>query len=120
MGMALKADVAEACKNAGTEKPVDLVHLSTITMGDKTLELEVLKMFIVQIPEYINMLKSANDKASVYMAAHTLKGASSNIGAFPLANIAKQAEDTGVIQLQEFVSELGKIADYVSELSAEA
>jgi HPt (histidine-containing phosphotransfer) domain-containing protein len=120
MGMALKADVAEACKSAGTEKPVDLVHLSTITMGDRALELEVLKMFLVQIPDYIKMLKSANDKDSVYMAAHTLKGASSNIGAFPLANIAKQAEETGVIPMQEFVNELGKIADYVSELSCEA
>lgn len=119
MSMALKADVAEACKSAGTEKPIDLVHLSRLTMGDKELELDVLKMFLAQIPNYIQMMKSAQNSDEIYVAAHTIKGAASNVGAFSLAQIARDAEQTQSFAKQDIMNEFGKIADYVSLLSSE-
>ena len=46
MPMALKRDVAHAARAAGNAKPVDLVHLSALTMGDRDLEREVLGVFL--------------------------------------------------------------------------
>jgi len=119
MGMALKVDVAEACRCHGTEKPIDLVHLSKLTMGDKVLELDVLKMFLAQIPLYIEMIKNSNTPDEIYRTAHTLKGAASNIGAFPLAQMAARAEKSRQFEMSEIISELGLITEYVAELSAE-
>lgn len=120
MGMALKADVAEACKCAGTEKPVDLVHLSRLTMGDRDLELEVLKMFLAQIPHYIEMMKSAKTDDEIYVASHTIKGAASNVGAFKLADLARSAEQSRVFDIKMMLVEMGLITDYVSFLASEA
>ncbi len=120
MGMALKADVVEACKCAGAEKPVDLVHLSRLTMGDRDLELEVLKMFLAQIPNYIEMIKSAKTEQEIYVASHTIKGAASNVGAFKLAELARNAEKHSAFDLKVILSEMGLITDYVSMLSSEA
>lgn len=120
MGMALKADVAEACKSAGTEKPIDLVHLSRLTMGDKELELDVLRMFLAQIPNYLQMMKSAKNSDEIYVAAHTIKGAASNVGAFSLAQMARDAEQTQQFAKQDIMIELSNIIDYVSMLVSEA
>lgn len=120
MGMALKVDVAEACKSAGTEKPIDLVHLSRLTMGDKDLELDVLKMFLAQIPNYLQMMKSAQSSDEVYVAAHTIKGAASNVGAFSLAQMARDAEQSQSFAQQEILAEFSKITEYVSLLASEA
>ncbi len=120
MGMALKADVAEACKCAGMEKPVDLVHLSKLTMGDRDLELEILKLFLVQIPNYLEMIKSAKTDEEIYVAAHTIKGAASNVGAFPLADLARNAEKSNKFHVQAILDELSEITEYVSMLSTEA
>lgn len=119
MGMALKVDVAEACKSAGTEKPIDLVHLSRLTMGDKDLELDVLKMFMAHIPNYLEMIKSAKTDDEIYVAAHTLKGAASNVGAFSLAQMARDAEQSRHFDIQGILEELGKITEYVSMLASE-
>ena len=69
MGMALKVDVARACRQAGTEKPIDLVHLSNITMGDPALEREVLEMFLGHIPKYVEMLRSCHEAETACRAA---------------------------------------------------
>lgn len=118
--MALKVDVTEACRCNGTEKPVDLVHLSKLTMGDRDLELEVLKMFLAQIPNYINTIKLSKTPDEIYMAAHTLKGAASNIGAFPLAELARDAENDGQFDLNKIVKEMGHITEYVAMISFKA
>lgn len=119
MGMALKVDVAKACQFAGTEKPVDLVHLSTLTMGDKALEHDVLKMFLAQIPHYIYMIKASQTPDEVYRAAHTIKGAASNIGAFRLANLAGFAEENKHFDMASIMVELSAITEYVAELCSE-
>lgn len=120
MSMALKVDVAEACKSAGTEKPIDLVHLSRLTMGDKDLELDVLKMFLTQIPNYLEMMKSAKNSDEIYVAAHTIKGAASNVGAFSLAQMARDAEQSQRFEMQNIVNEFSEITEYVSFLASEA
>ena len=96
MGMALKKDVLAACRQAGTEKPVDLVHISSITMGDRDLEHEILSMFAAQIPSYLELARNCANSAEVKRVAHTIKGAARSIGAFRLAEIAVESEESGV------------------------
>lgn len=117
MGMALKVDVAQACKGEGTEKPIDLVHLSRLTMGDKDLEMDVLKMFLAQIPNYLEKIKLAQTDDEIYVISHTLKGAASNVGAFNLADIARNAEQSGQFDQEVVMQEMQKITDYVLDLS---
>lgn len=119
MDMALKADVFKAQKLEGVSKPIDLVHLSSLTMGDKELQLDVLKMFLAQIPNYLEMIKQSDTHDEIYRAAHTLKGAASNVGAFNLADLARRAEDSNSFPISEILSELNDITEYISELASE-
>ncbi len=82
MSMALKADVTQACRYEGTEKPVDLVHLSKVTMGDRGLELEVLKMFLTQIPNYISTITQGVRAADVRSLAFLTLSLSVSLPAF--------------------------------------
>lgn len=117
MGMALKVDVENANRVARTARPVDLVHLSSMTMGDRALELEILNMFVGQAPAYFEMATSASDAKEVYRVAHTIKGAARGIGAFELADIAKEAEDIGKFDLVALEDAFTRVRDYVLELS---
>ena len=117
MSMALKSDVAMACRASGLDKPVDLVHLSSLTMGDRKLESEILGMFAAQIPQFHGMIESASGIEDVKRAAHTIKGAAQSIGAFRLAEIAKDGESTGKIKLDAFNAEMDSIRNYIEQLS---
>ncbi len=114
--MALKADVTKACSQSGTQKPVDLVHLSRMTMGDRNLELDLLKMFSAQICQYQNSLQACEDVSEIKRAAHTIKGAARAIGAFRLSEIAENAEETGIADKAVFAGEMMAIKDYIAEL----
>ena len=118
MGMALKADVALACRKAGTSKPIDLVHLSNQTMGDRNLEVEILKMFLAQIEHYIDMAEAASDKEEVHRAAHTIKGAARSVGAVDLAEIAQMAERNERFEIEPLCAEFDRITAYIGELCA--
>lgn len=73
-------------------RPVDLVHLARHTFGDPDLEREVLQLFVVYAPAYLNRLKTAGDARTWRDAAHTLKGAARGIGAWGVAEQAELAE----------------------------
>lgn len=119
MNMALKVDVLEAQKMDGMNKPIDLVHLSNLTMGDRELQLDVLKMFLAQIPNYLDMIKQSDTQEEIYRTAHTIKGAASSVGAFNLANLAKKAEASNLFPMVEILAELNEITDYVSDIASE-
>lgn len=72
--------------------PVDLAHLRRYTLGDRSLELEILGLFVGQLPIIIGALKSAPSDKEWGMAAHTLKGSARAVGAWSLATIADSAE----------------------------
>ncbi len=77
--------------DSGT-KPVDLQYLGRFTLGDKPLEREVLDLFLVHTPLYLDRLCSAATAKAWHDAAHTLKGAARGIGAWRLARCAESAE----------------------------
>lgn len=117
MAMALRADVEKACRVAGEKRPVDLVYLSSLTMGDETLEAEVLQMFASQLPHYVDLLRKGGTEDEIRKAAHTLKGAAKSIGAFKLSDIAKKAEDRGSLDMKALEYEVESVLDYISGLA---
>jgi len=113
MTMALKADVTRACRNSGTCKPVDLVHLSNQTMGDRALENEILEIFLTHAHDYIDEWKNSKNSQSRTRAAHTLKGGAKGIGAWDLAEMAHSAEAPGFKAIGELEAEIERVCDYI-------
>ncbi len=116
MGMALKEEVLAACQQAGTEKPVDLVHLSSITMGDPVLEAEILSMFVSQIPSHCERARECGSPEEVRRTAHTIKGSARSIGATRLVQLCEAFEENGNFDLDALDGEFHSIATYISSL----
>lgn len=113
MGMTLKADVAAVRKQSGDDKPVDLVHLSSQTMGDRGLEIELLKLFIAQAPTCLEAWARASDMTGRKHAAHALKGASRAVGAFVLGDLAAEAELPGFSGFARLEAEIRRVDAYI-------
>jgi len=118
MGMALKQDVAIACKAAGMDKPVDLVHLARQTMGDRDLEREVLGLFLSHCDVYLNDFKNAPDNQCRKQAAHRLKGSARSLGAWELAEIAELAEAPDYSDFDALKTAAYRVSDYIRDLTA--
>ena len=70
--------------------PIDLEHLKRMTLGDESLEREVLAMFSAQTARLIGTLAALPAEAGEL--AHTLKGSARAIGAFAVADAADALE----------------------------
>jgi HPt (histidine-containing phosphotransfer) domain-containing protein len=77
------------------DRPIDLVHLSRMTLGDRTLERDVLSLFERQIGLLMDRIETATAPVAG-AAAHTLKGSAQGVGAFALANAASQVEQAAM------------------------
>lgn len=83
--------------DGGTETPgqnrvIDLVHLARQTLGDRGLELEVLRIFAQSTRTYLKGVVDPACHAELKLSLHSLKGASAGVGAKGLANAALVAE----------------------------
>lgn len=72
------------------EAPLDLNHLSRMTLGEQSLAREVLAMFAAQAKDVADRLSSAPAHAAEL--AHTLKGSARSVGAFRLADALEAYE----------------------------
>lgn len=72
------------------EAPLDLKHLSRMTLGEQSLEREVLAMFAAQAKDIADRLTSA--PADAAELAHKLKGSARSVGAFRLADALEAYE----------------------------
>jgi HPt (histidine-containing phosphotransfer) domain-containing protein len=70
--------------------PIDIEHLRRMTLGDASLEHEVLAMFSAQAVRLIGAL--AKLPADAGALAHTLKGSARAIGAMDVADAAEALE----------------------------
>jgi HPt (histidine-containing phosphotransfer) domain-containing protein len=70
--------------------PIDIAHLQRMTLGDASLEREVLAMFSAQATGLVGAL--ANLPSDAGALAHTLKGSARAIGAFAVADAASSLE----------------------------
>jgi HPt (histidine-containing phosphotransfer) domain-containing protein len=70
--------------------PIDLDHLRRMTLGDESLEREVLAMFSAQSVRLIGALAALPAEARALV--HTLKGSARAIGAFAVADATAALE----------------------------
>jgi HPt (histidine-containing phosphotransfer) domain-containing protein len=75
---------------APDDGPIDIDHLARMTLGDASLEREVLAMFSGQAVGLLGALSSLPPEAAAL--AHTLKGSARAIGAFGVAQAAECLE----------------------------
>jgi HPt (histidine-containing phosphotransfer) domain-containing protein len=80
----------------GTDRPIDLVHLSRQTLGDRALETELLQLFDRQAAQIAARLAADTGNADRRWRqdlSHTLKGSARAIGAGVVANTAQHYEN---------------------------
>jgi HPt (histidine-containing phosphotransfer) domain-containing protein len=75
---------------APDDGPIDTDHLNRMTLGDASLEREVLAMFSGQAVRLMGTL--SNSSSDTGALAHTLKGSARAIGAFGVADAAEALE----------------------------
>lgn len=118
MAVALKADKSKSQAYGGAGRPVDLVHLSKQTMGDRDLEREVLFLFASQASTYLVQAGDAASREEVIRVAHTIKGAARSIGAGDLADIAQKCEQAGKFDMRALESAFAEVVRYIEEICA--
>lgn len=81
-------------RNNGTTLvyPVDLVHLSRQTLGDRELEKEVLGLFVNQSTLYLKRLQASKSIKERKSVAHTILGSARGLGAWQVAEEAAKFE----------------------------
>ena len=84
-------DSKDAPSLAPDDRPIDLVHLARATLGDRSLEREVLQLFDRQSTLLVARLRNAGPDG-VAMIAHTMKGSARGIGAWRVARAAEAVE----------------------------
>lgn len=80
------------CGENGDACPVDLVHLSRQTLGDRELEKEVLSLFVNQSTIYLQRLQTAKSIKERKSVAHTILGSARGLGAWQVAEEAAKFE----------------------------
>ena len=108
----------------GSARPVDLVHLSRYTLGQRELEWEVLELFCTQSLLYLERLKAAQSDKDWKDAAHSLKGSARAIGAWRTAEAAERAEalsgedlvSSRALSLRDVESSLSEAETYIGSL----
>src|SRR5258708_39630105 len=71
--------------------PIDREHLARMTLGERSLEREVLALFDRQADMLLPRIRRG-DPALAAASAHTLKGSAVGIGAFGVARAAEAVE----------------------------
>jgi len=88
--MAVSSLLAEPSREQ-TLSVIDEEHLGRMTLGDRSLEREVLEIFARQTTLTLRRLAGA-EPARAAAAAHTLKGSARGIGAWRVAQAAERLE----------------------------
>jgi len=103
------------------ENPVDLVHLAKQSLGDRSLEVEILKMFKCQSALYLNRLESASTGDERRLAAHTILGSARGIGAWAVAREAEKIElhRGGAPDIGDLKRAVAATNDYIAQLTSE-
>jgi HPt (histidine-containing phosphotransfer) domain-containing protein len=95
---------------APDDRPIDLVHLARTTLGDRSLEREVLQLFDRQSTLLIARMRNAAP-GGVVMLAHTLKGSARGIGAWRVARAAEALEIADTLEVSGALDRLSAAAD---------
>ena len=98
---------------AGSGRPIDLVHLSRQSLGDRALETELLSLFERQAHLIVARMAGPElDGRAFVELAHTLKGSALVVGAWRVAEAARKCEQAD--------GRTGKTVDDLAAAEAEA
>jgi HPt (histidine-containing phosphotransfer) domain-containing protein len=100
---------------APDDGPIDIAHLTRMTLGDTGLEREVLAMFAGQSAGLVDEL--ATLPANAAALTHTLKGSARAIGAVRVADAAERLE-AAIRGAADASQALAALNDSVSEVRA--
>jgi HPt (histidine-containing phosphotransfer) domain-containing protein len=76
---------------AAMQPPIDMAHLAQMTLGERSLEIEVLRLFDLQAELLLARMREVGPEG-VATLAHTLSGSAKGIGAWRVAAAAEAAE----------------------------
>lgn len=97
--------------------PIDLAHLSRQTLGDRTIEAEVLGLFLLQASGVRESLDGLPPPERARLA-HGLRGSAAGIGAFAVAEAAKAIErkpdDPALIR--QLADRLDEASDFIASI----
>lgn len=105
--------------------PVDLTNLREMTGGDTEIEKQLFEVFISSSIECIeNMKKSVVENNELWRKnAHALKGTAFNLGANPLGELCKTAQEKFAsgqsekqLMLNQIEEEFGKVKSFIETL----
>jgi HPt (histidine-containing phosphotransfer) domain-containing protein len=99
-------------------RPISLAHLARQTMGDRSLEQEVLKLFVKQALAGRDSILAATG-ADRRRLAHGLKGSARSVGAFALADCLQAIEDepTSARDVKRVAPLVQEVCDFVAAIS---
>jgi HPt (histidine-containing phosphotransfer) domain-containing protein len=89
--MAAKSAIAVDLRPTPAAETIDCHHLARATLGDASLEREVLQLFNRQSELLLARMNDAPE-AAIATLAHTLKGSARGIGAWQVAEAAEAVE----------------------------
>jgi HPt (histidine-containing phosphotransfer) domain-containing protein len=116
--MELPATVAtQPPTRASIERPIDLVHLARMTLGDRGLEREVLALFDRQATILVARMREA-EPGAVASVAHTLKGSARGVGAWRVAGAAEAVEHAASAGAADLDAAIGRLAAVTEEARA--
>jgi HPt (histidine-containing phosphotransfer) domain-containing protein len=99
-------------------RPIDLVHLTRQTMGDRALETEILGMFAKQMSgSRLTMGKGNADERK--RLAHTIKGTARSVGAFSLGDVAERIEKAPLNAnlVNELNDEIAHVLNFIAAIN---
>jgi HPt (histidine-containing phosphotransfer) domain-containing protein len=116
--MANAAAPIDAPVPAPVETVIDLEHLARMTLGEASLETEVLTLFDRQAAVLLARMCDATPAAAAAFA-HTLKGSACGIGAWRVAQAADAVEATAIrANARAAASAVARLAAAVDEAKA--
>jgi HPt (histidine-containing phosphotransfer) domain-containing protein len=111
----------EGTTAAVSAEPVDRLHLQRQTLGDESLEREILALFRRQSSSVFARLAAAREHKERRDLAHTLKGSARAIGAWRVAAAAEAVETAGTAaDLSSLAGALGEAETAISHILAAA
>src|ERR671923_2347196 len=99
---------------APIEQPIDLVHLRRMTLGEHSLEREVLLLFCRQADMLIGRMRTAKPAVTA-ATAHTVKGSARGIGAWRVAAAAEAVERTAAAEIAKLPVALAELIAAIGE-----
>jgi HPt (histidine-containing phosphotransfer) domain-containing protein len=104
----------------GSARAIDTEHLARMTLGERSLEREVLALFDRQADMLLPRIRRG-DRAVAAASAHTLKGSAVGIGAFGVARAAEAVEQARDAAFRDatFAAAIDTLAAVLEEAKAE-